>query len=66
MNDFTPAPVTQSGANSMKDQMDALTLSEENNMMQMYGLAAKQSEAQSWAQTLGGLAEDAAKAKPQV
>ena len=50
----------------MKDQLDALNTDQENNMLTMYNFAAKQSEAQSWAQTLGGLAEDAAKAKPQV
>jgi hypothetical protein len=49
----------QSQLDTLQDQMNAKEL-------QMYTYAAKSSFNQSMAQTLGSLATDAAKAKPQV
>jgi hypothetical protein len=54
-----PTSALQSGLDAVMDKTNAQEL-------QMYTFAAKASFQQSMAQTLGGLAMDAGKAKPQT
>ena len=57
------APITSA---QLSSSLDALQDDMNGKELQMYTYAAKSSFNQSMAQTLGGLATDAAKAKPEV
>lgn len=59
MTDSISSAQLSAGLDAVQDDMNAKEL-------QMYTYAAKASFNQSMAQTLGGLAVDAAKAKPEV
>jgi hypothetical protein len=62
------APAATSGISSstLSSSLDSLQDSMNAKELAMYTYAANSSFNQSMAQTLGGLATDAAKAKPQV
>lgn len=62
----TTTSTTGISSGSLSDSLDSLQDQMNSKELAMYTYAANASFNQSMAQTLGGLAEDSAKAKPQV